>query len=320
MGATNGEYPTAVTTLWFVSAAVPRDVLTAEPVADRGFARKYLAQLAVELPGEDIAAPVHIGDFDMNRSAPPGPGEFYIGGYPGLSVVQTVLPDLERLSDIPEPYLELIAAADVFATCHTPGDPMGLGGFAHWSGGTLKRAFSATRETVFEDTGLPEPFEAPFWEGNTDATGIQLRFIPGDMGEAAIEYWLGFRVAKDGFDVPVSAFAVDGRPAPRSRSTSRSTSRPQTEGRTSGRPTGAAAHAPAPDSPGSPGTPGAPGYDDYADAKAPSTRDTSELLKGAAGSVFTGIGRGIAGGARLLQTGAHKIGDEVRRRARNTGR
>ena len=35
----------ALVTLWFVSAANPASVLEQEPKADRGFARKYLAQL-----------------------------------------------------------------------------------------------------------------------------------------------------------------------------------------------------------------------------------------------------------------------------------
>lgn len=285
--------------MWFVTAAVPRDVLTADPTADRGFARKYLAQLAVKLPDAGFSAPVHIGDFDMNRSTPPGHDEFYIGGYPGLSVVQTVIPGLNKLSDIPASYLELVAAADIYATCRTPDDPSGLGGFAHWSGGTLKRAFTATRETVYEDTGLPESFEAPFWEGNEETSGIQLPFIPGKMGDAAIGHWLGFRVARDGLDIPVSAFAVDGRPAQRSRQ-----SRPASE--TTSSPTAKRADYDV--------------YDDYAEAKAPSGRDTGELLRGAAGSVVTGIGHGVMSTARFLRTGANKIGDEVRRRARNTGR
>lgn len=304
---------TTVVTLWFVTAAVPRDVLTAEPTADRGFARKYLAQLGVALNDGDatvMPSPAHIGDFDMNRSTPPGRDEFYIGGYPGVSVIQTVLPGLRLLSGIPDPYRELIAAADIYASCRTPGNPDGVGGFAHWSGGALKRAFTATRETIYEDTGLPEPFEAPFWEGNTEATGIQLPFIPGDMAAAAEEYWLGFRVARDGIDIPVAAFAVDGRPEPRGGGVTKKgapTRAPRT---------GHVGHTAAQRA----NTSGENAYDDYADAKDPSTRETADLLKGAAGSVVTGIGRGIRGGARLLQDGAHYIGDEVRRRARNAGR
>lgn len=297
-----------VVTLWFVTAAIPRDVLRGEPTPDRGFARKYLAQLGVRLDSADpqlatafgdFSSPTHIGDFDMNRSAPPGLHEFYIGGYSGLSLVQTVLPESGLLSDVPLAMRDLIAAADVYVTCRTPDDPDGLGGFAHWSGGTLKRSFTATRDRILEDTGLPEPFEAPFWEGNVEATGIQLPFRPGEFGAAAEEHWLGFRVEREGIDIPVCAFALDGRPAPRSVKVN--------DRRRPVRPVSSV-------------TPNTSGYDDYADTKQASTGSTSELLKGAAVSAVTGAVRGARGGVHLFQTGARRIGDEVRRRARNAGR
>jgi hypothetical protein len=295
-----------VVTLWFVTAAEPRQVLTAEPRADRGFARKFLAQLNPSWPL------THIGDFDMNRSAPPGHDEFYIGGYPGLSVVQTVLPDdggFATLSDLPGltgPYRELmtlIPAADVYATVHTPDDPDGLAGAAHWVGTRLKRSFCATREVILEDEGLPEPFEARFWEGTTEASGIQLPFLPSEFALAAVEYWLGVSLSDSSelsVDVPVAAFAVDGRPAPR---------QVPVKERTWFSP---GAGEPAPDGDRA-------DYDDYAedaDAPVPDDRSTPELLRGAAASV----GRGVRGGFRMLQNGAHAIGDEVRRRARNAGR
>lgn len=306
--------PDTVVTLWFASAAVPVQVLRAEPTPDRGFARKYLAQLGVRLSIEgsantfgDFSSPTHIGDFDMNRSAPPGRAEFYIGGYPGLSLVQTVLPEPCLMSQVPAPLRELIAAADLYVTCRTPDAPDGLGGFAHWSGGTLKRAFTATRDKIYEDTGLPEPFEAPFWEGNVEATGIQLPFRPGEFAAAAEEHWLGFRVEREGIDIPVCAFALDGRAAPRAvPGDSRPASRPRTSQH--------------PQRPPKPQNPLPPGYDDYAEGKESAVRSTSDLLKGATVSAVTGVGRGVVGGVRLLQTGAHRIGDEVRRRARNTGR
>ena len=304
--------PDTVVTLWFATAAVPRDVLTSEPTPDRGFARKYLAQLGVSLEAQeagssaafgDFSSPTHIGDFDMNRSAPPGPREFYIGGYPGLSIVQTVLPDAGLLSEVPLPLRDLIAAADIYVTCRTPDDPDGLGGFAHWSGGSLKRCFTATRDKILEDNGLPEPFEAPFWEGNVEATGIQLPFRPGEFAAAAEEHWLGFRVEREGIDIPVCAFALDGRAAARS-----------------GRRTATGGSSAAPHRPVRPVNPNTPGYDDYADGKESATGATSDLLKGAALSAVTGVGRGVRGGVRLFRTGAHMIGDEVRRRARNAGR
>ncbi|AEI08696.1 hypothetical protein CRES_0333 [Corynebacterium resistens DSM 45100] len=246
----------ALVTLWFVSAANPASVLEQEPKADRGFARKYLAQLDPSLPL------THIGDFDMVRSAAPGPSEYYIGGYPGLSVVQTVMPDLHKLSELPEEFRNLVNTPDVYATAvfdegfracaHTasdgepaPGSNSDLalqedekyhitgevddtpapeydpsfGAFAHWSAGTLKRSFSATRQNILEDIGLPEPFESQFWAGNASATGIELPFHPSELAMASVEGWLGFSISPydDGAaQLPVAAFATDGRPEAKS--------------------------------------------------------------------------------------------------------
>ncbi|HAJ51857.1 MAG TPA: hypothetical protein DCM55_04940, partial [Corynebacterium variabile] len=209
-----------VVTLWFITSADPRGVLVAEPKADRGYARKLLAQLNPAWPL------THIGDFDMNRSAPPGEGEFYIGGYRGLTVIQTVLPEVPSnwtLSGLPtltehfDTLISMIPTADLLVTVHTPTDRDGLGGFAHWVGGRMTRCFYATRERIIEDTGVPLPDEAAFWAGESEAPearGIELPFRPSEMAAAAIAHWLGFRVS-DEIDIPVAAFAVDGRPETR---------------------------------------------------------------------------------------------------------
>lgn len=297
-----------IVTLWFITTADPRAVLSAEPRADRGYARKLLAQLNPAWPL------THIGDFDMNRSAPPGPDEFYIGGYRGLTVIQTILPavpetwSLSALPSLPAPFGSLnsmIPAADLLVTVHTAGNADGVGGFAHWVGGRMTRCFYATRDRIIEDTGVPLPDEASFWEGDTEAHGIELPFRPSEMAAAAIAHWLGFRVS-DEIDIPVAAFAVDGRPEVRSRPT------PQ----------------PGPaDGPGTTVTPergpadstaSDDDYDDYAarpddDGE---SRSTTELLRGAAVSV----GQGLRTGLRWIRDGSHRIGDEVRRRARNVGR
>lgn len=246
----------ALVTLWFVSAANPASVLDQEPKADRGFARKYLAQLDPSLPL------THIGDFDMVRSTAPGQSEYYIGGYPGLSVVQTIMPDLHKLSELPEEFRKLVNTPDVYATAvfdegfkacahstpdgepatpvasktksqeneryHITGDvddtpapesDRSFGAFAHWSAGTLKRSFSATRQNILEDIGLPEPFESAFWAGNASATGIELPFHPSELAMASVEGWLGFSINphnEDAAQLPVAAFATDGRPEAKS--------------------------------------------------------------------------------------------------------
>lgn len=219
MTATSGARH--VVTMWFVTAADPSSVLAAEPGPDRGFGRKYLALLDPRLP----VAP--IGDFPLNRSAPAGPGEFYIGGFDGLALVQTVL-EVDLLSELPERYLRGIAATDVYAFIAE--HDTGFGAFAHWRAGELKRAFTATRVKILEDAGLPQPFEADYWAGRhrpapaEDAPnrevpegrvgGVALPFSPAELADAAARGFLGFDPADPGPDIPVSAFAVDGRRAP----------------------------------------------------------------------------------------------------------
>ncbi len=199
----------AVLTLWFVTAAEPARVLESEPRADRGFGRKYLTQLNPAWPITPI------GQFPLNRSAQASAGEFYVSGFPGLTVVQTVIADTPRLSELPRRLLRSAPAADVFA--FAVDRTGGYGGFAHWSGGVLKRSLCARREEIFEDTGLPEVFESPFWAGERaeQLGGITLPFEPVDLVEEAQERWLGVRVSPEGPDINIVAYAVDGRPEPR---------------------------------------------------------------------------------------------------------
>ncbi|HIW94979.1 MAG TPA: hypothetical protein H9867_00595 [Candidatus Corynebacterium gallistercoris] len=300
-------------TLWFVTAAQPRTVVDAEPQADRGFARKYLAQLNPAWPL------THIGDFDMTRSAAPDQHEFYIGGYPGLSVVQTIIPGLHKLSELPERYRILVSASDVYATAvadpntvegsmadaivpegalepSTP-DFSTFGGFAHWAGGTLKRSFCATRETVFEDIGLPYPFELKFWDEAEEVKGIQLPFNPAKAARIAQEDWLGFQLSPEGPEISVAAFAVDGRPEAKSS---------EYDGLTHPWVVSSGAVVDAAE----------PGYDDYA-GRAPEAEPTGkEVAKNVASSLASTAANGIRGGIKGLRKLSTSIGDEVRRRAR----
>lgn len=198
----------AVLTLWFVSAAHPEKVIAASYKADRGFGRKYLAQLNPSWPITPI------GQFSLNRSAQASSGEFYIVGLPGVSIVQTVIEDASELSLIDDKLRTSLPAADVYAFASNA--DTGLGGFAHWRGGKLRRSFSARRERVYEDVGLPEPFEAPYWAGEKaePVGGIALPFEPIDLMEEAQRYWLGFDMATSQ-DINVVAYAIDGRPEPK---------------------------------------------------------------------------------------------------------
>ncbi|MFD5869326.1 DUF6928 family protein [Corynebacterium sp. NPDC060344] len=285
-----------VATIWFVTAAEPLSVLTAEPGHDRGFGRKYLALLDPRLTVTPI------GDFPLNRSAPAGAGEFYIGGFDGLAVVQTVLEDVSLLSELPQRYLRGIAATDVYAFSTDPAT--GFGAFAHWRAGELKRAFSATRFTILEDTGVPEVFEGDFWAGrrkpesdgnDADAAsdsatapvaprrGVAMPFVPAELAAAAAAGWLGFDPADPGPDIPVSAFAIDGR---------RASARPPEATRRSAASLGA---------PGS--AAGNADYDDYEDHSQRAPDDSAEGIRR--------VGRAAADGARSLGRGVRGWGSRA---------
>lgn len=307
--------PHTLVTLWFVSAATPAAILDAEPTPDRGFARKYLSQVN---PAWQLT---HIGDFDMTRSASPGVDEFYIGGFPGVSVVQMIVPGLLRLSELPVAFLSQVAAVEVYATAYVSTDPgesedsaayAGLGGFAHWTGGTLKRAFSATREQILEDVGLPDPVETPFWAGNADATGIQLPFIPHSLAKAAVESWLGFATDGSGPSIPINAFAVDGRPEVKSRPAHAEANRRASRG--SGVGVGAGT-----------GTVDGSSYDDYTPGAAPQTdvESAAELARRLAESAGRWAVRGAKhawGGRYGVKNVGRALGSQIQKRAREIGR
>lgn len=200
----------AVVTLWFVSVDNPAAVLVQEPQADRGFGRKYLALMDPTWP---IAV---IGQFPLNRSVAASKGEFYIAGYPGVTIVHTYVEHLTALSELPPKLLNSIPAQDIYAFAEN--QDTGFGGIAHWRGGKIRRSFCARRNRVYEDIGLPEPFENPFWSGDRDSgdrAGIDLPFSPIDLVHEADTHWLGIDISADGPDLEVVGYAVDGRKEPR---------------------------------------------------------------------------------------------------------
>ncbi|APT86415.1 DUF6928 family protein [Corynebacterium flavescens] len=204
------EISRAVLTVWYVNCPDPAKVLASQPKADRGFGRKFLAQLNPRLP---VTA---IGQFPLNRSATADPHEYYIGGYPGIAVVQTVIEgESLRLSKLPTNLLEAVPARNIYA--FSEGGDEGYAGFAHWEQQELKRSLCGTRFELLEDHGLPEPFEAAYWAGEKYPAlgGISLPFEPRGLMQEAQSYWLGIEIGSDGPDLDVVGYAVDGRPEPK---------------------------------------------------------------------------------------------------------
>lgn len=199
----------AVVTCWFVNVAHPEDVLEGEPKADRGFGRKLLAQVNPAWPITPI------GQFPLNRSSVPGVDEYYIAGYPGVAVVRFFVRDAERISETAKALRTALPSADTYV--YAEGTDSDYAAIAHYQGETLRRAFSATRDHVFEDVGLPDPFEAPYWAGETapQLGGISLPFEPPALMREAERAWLGIEVGEGGPDVHIIGYAVDGRPEPK---------------------------------------------------------------------------------------------------------
>ncbi|BAU95206.1 hypothetical protein N24_0944 [Corynebacterium suranareeae] len=198
----------AIVTLWFVNASDPQSIIRSEPRADRGYGRKLLAQLNPSWPITPI------GQFDLNRSVPASANEFYIAGFPGITVIQTVLEDVTSLSKLSPRLLRSVPATDIYI--FAVNEETTLGGFAHIFKGDVKRSFIAFEERIFEDDGIPGGFEAPFWAGKkgTRKTALSLPFNPIELVNEAQRAWLGFD-ASTSPDINVVAYAIDGRPEPR---------------------------------------------------------------------------------------------------------
>lgn len=199
----------AVLTLWFLTTEDPASVLTTEPRADRGFGRKYLAQLNPAWPITPI------GQFPLNRSTPASRGEFYVAGFPGVTIVQTARDSLEKLSEVAPSLLHSVKARDVYG--FAVNEATGYGGLAHWHEGELKRSLCARPMELIEDRGVPEPFESPYWAGQKGEQlgGIYLPFRPLDLVAESQRVWLGVDISPEGPDINVVAYAVDGRPEPK---------------------------------------------------------------------------------------------------------
>lgn len=203
----------AVLTIWYVNSDNPAAILETEPKADRGYGRKFLAQLNPLFPVTPI------GQFPLNRSAQADDHEFYIGGYPGITVVQTVIHADDdnplRLSELDSRLRNAVPSADVYACAFN--EKEGWAGFAHWHEGEEKRVFSGTRYELMEDSGLPLPFENPYWAGEMakQLGGIALPFEPRDLMEEAQRHWMGVSIDSEGPDLQVVGYAVDGRPEPK---------------------------------------------------------------------------------------------------------
>lgn len=197
-----------VATFWYLSTEDPAALFRSGVRSDPGFARRLLSRL---FPKVTVAS---LGTFPLNRSASAGPGEIYIGSFPGLTVVQTPLDAPVKPSETDQVWLKLVDAPTVLQFSHD--SESGVSGFACWESGELTRAFAAADDRIVEDEGMPLPFERPYWAGEfplegADDNPLALPFSSSSLLHAAHRAWLGFDLEPGGLDVPVDGFATDGR-------------------------------------------------------------------------------------------------------------
>lgn len=203
-----------VATFWYLGTDDPAAPIRSGHPSDPGFARRLLSRL---YPTVTVAS---LGMFPLNRSASTGPGEIYVGSYPGLTVLQTQLEEPVLPSATDDTWLRLVEAPTVLLFSHDP--DIGVSGFARWESGRLVRSFAGADDRIVEDEGMPLPFERPYWAGEfpldgADDTPLALPFSPSSLLHAAHRAWLGFDLSPGGLDVPVHGFATDGRREVRQR-------------------------------------------------------------------------------------------------------
>ena len=197
-----------VSTFWYLHTDDPAAPIRSGLPSDPGFARRLLSRL---FPTVTVAS---LGTFPLNRSASAGPGEIYVGSFPGLTVVQTPVEGGLQPSETDATWLRLVDAPTVLAFSHDARS--GVSGFARWEAGRLVRSFAGADDRIVEDEGIPLPFERPYWAGEFPLTGhdddpLALPFAPEALLHAAHREWLGFDLEPGGLDVPVHGFATDGR-------------------------------------------------------------------------------------------------------------
>ncbi len=197
-----------VATFWYLDTDDPAAPFRSGRPSDPGFARRLLSRL---FPTVTV---VSLGAFPLNRSASTGPGEIYVGSFPGLTVVQVLLETPVLPSATDATWLRLVEAPTVLLFAHDP--DTGVSGFARWDSGRLARSFAGADDRIVEDEGMPLGFERPYWAGefplqDADDNPLALPFSPASLLHAAHRDWLGFDLDPGGLDVPVHGFATDGR-------------------------------------------------------------------------------------------------------------
>ncbi|MGW0037725.1 DUF6928 family protein [Gordonia sp. NPDC003376] len=202
-------------TLWFIDTDDPVGSLRAGVEHDVTAAQR----LAASIYGDSVLLPMV--DTTLAGAMDANDAHVYAGYYGRLCVVSCSLFATVRPAELTRTVSSIRQSAAA-TLLHT--DPeSGIGAFARWEDGELKRSFSATPVDIFDDQGLPYPFERPFWAGERPlhyAAGVSpdplaLPFHPQQLAEESNRAWLGFRFTRplaatdvDPATIPVTGYAI----------------------------------------------------------------------------------------------------------------
>ena len=181
-----------LSTIWYVDSPRPALALRGYPAPD---ARSGQA-IARVLFDDDVTP---LGQVPLAHVAAGTPDVLYVGVYPGVTVVCADFPATMLPSELPEHWRRAGSSGrTLFVASSVAG---ARAGFAEWRGEELRRSFSADAADIFEDLGVPQVWERPFWAGEFPMTypldvfpdPQMLPFHPQRFAEAANRAWLGFR-------------------------------------------------------------------------------------------------------------------------------
>ncbi|MGV9710939.1 DUF6928 family protein [Gordonia sp. NPDC003424] len=202
-------------TVWFIDDDDPIGFLGGELTNDVDAAQHMVSTLY----GDRVLVPAL--DTDLATAAAAQDSHVYAGSYGPLAVVSCSLFATTTPSSLTRTIGSMRQSAAATLLFTDPEDSVGA--FARWENGVLRRSFAADPVQIFEDVGLPYPFERPFWAGEHPlryAPGVApdpmaLPFHPQHIAEQSNREWVGFRfthpLAETDLDparIPVTGFAL----------------------------------------------------------------------------------------------------------------
>lgn len=180
---------------WMVvySKESPKGVLKSYPTLDRDATIGLVSKL---FASEKLLA---LDDGDLRSTNPPD-NEIVAACFPGLVVVAAKEFGIDYPSKLAARFIDTFSEGSLFL--HAMHSAVDWFAFAVWKNGELQRSLSVSPDSgIMEDIGTRLPFEVPFWTGEhpaldpcEDDAAYPLVFHPLELGEAALQAFLGYRL------------------------------------------------------------------------------------------------------------------------------